>query len=62
MEPFERNPSGWTDVRTDGRTRANSLSRSKNQKNGQKKGKKWLFFGPGGPNFGPFSQLFANHF
>ena len=27
-----------------------------------KRGKKWPFFGPGGPNFDPFSQFFANQF
>ena len=26
----------------------------------KKKGKKWPFFGPGGPNFDPFSRFLSN--
>ena len=38
------------------------ISKSEKLRKWPKKGKKWLFFGPGGPNLNLFSKFFANHF
>ena len=35
------------------------ISKSKKVRKWSKKGKKWLFFGPGGPNFDPFYTIFC---
>ena len=46
-----------------GNSSTRKISKSEKLRKWQKKkGQKWPFFGPGGSNFDPFSQFFANHF